>query len=59
MCERKVAHTQIDGNRGSSDIYEHPGANIEFGGENTGQLIEYVRSYDPRQVVSRLNDGCD
>ncbi|KAL7423016.1 hypothetical protein Q5752_002315 [Cryptotrichosporon argae] len=44
----KLRNVQINGNRGSSDIYTNNSANIEMGGDNNGQLIEYVRSYDPR-----------
>ncbi|ORX37311.1 hypothetical protein BD324DRAFT_625659 [Kockovaella imperatae] len=43
-----LRNVQIDGNRGNEPIYTAPQANIEFGGMNSGQLIEYVRSYDPR-----------
>jgi parallel beta-helix repeat protein len=33
--------------RGNSSVVKG-GGNIEMGGSNSGQLIEYVRSYDPR-----------
>ncbi|KAL1734432.1 hypothetical protein EV714DRAFT_281175 [Schizophyllum commune] len=42
-----LRNVQIFGNRGDRTITTG-GANIEFGGQNSGQLIEYVRSYDPR-----------
>lgn len=39
---------QVNGNRNGADIYQGGGANIEFGGPNSDQLVEYVKSYDPR-----------
>ncbi|CCM01736.1 uncharacterized protein FIBRA_03802 [Fibroporia radiculosa] len=43
----KLRNIQINGSRlGGSEIAG--GANIEMGGDNSGQLIEYVRSFDPR-----------
>ncbi|KAK8858694.1 hypothetical protein IAR55_002923 [Kwoniella newhampshirensis] len=45
----KLRNVQINGNRLPTEaIYQAPNANIEFGGANQDQLIEYVRSYDPR-----------
>ncbi|WWD18586.1 hypothetical protein CI109_103039 [Kwoniella shandongensis] len=45
----KLRNVQINGNRLPTEaIYTAPNANIEFGGSNQNQLIEYVRSYDPR-----------
>ncbi|WVR06444.1 hypothetical protein IAU60_003475 [Kwoniella sp. DSM 27419] len=45
----KLLNVQINGNRKSNaDIYQGGGANIEFGGANQNQVVEYVRSYDPR-----------
>ncbi|WWC70872.1 uncharacterized protein I206_104824 [Kwoniella pini CBS 10737] len=45
----KLKNIQIDGNRlDSEDIYTAGGANIEFGGQNQNQIVEYVKSYDPR-----------
>lgn len=43
----KLRNVQIDGSRGSGSII-NGGANIEMGGDNSGQLIEYVHSFDPR-----------
>ncbi|KAG9098629.1 hypothetical protein FRC07_010608, partial [Ceratobasidium sp. 392] len=43
----KIRNIQIDGNRrGAPPITG--GGNIEIGGSGGGQLVEYVRSYDPR-----------
>ncbi|KAK7696256.1 hypothetical protein QCA50_000909 [Cerrena zonata] len=43
----KLRHIQINGTRlGASPT--NGGANIEMGGPNSDQLIEYVHSYDPR-----------
>ncbi|KAI0068544.1 hypothetical protein BV25DRAFT_1792614 [Artomyces pyxidatus] len=43
----KLRNIQIDGTRrGASPT--GGGANIEMGGANSGQLIEYVHSFDPR-----------
>ncbi|KAF8530898.1 hypothetical protein JB92DRAFT_2803962 [Gautieria morchelliformis] len=43
----KLRHVQINGTRlGAPSI--GGGANIEMGGATTGQLVEYVRSFDPR-----------
>lgn len=39
--------TQINGTRAGA-APTAGGANIEMGGSNAGQLIEFVRSYDPR-----------
>ncbi|WVQ96238.1 hypothetical protein IAU59_003342 [Kwoniella sp. CBS 9459] len=45
----KLRNIQINGNRRQDeDIYTAGGGNIEFGGANQNQLVEYVRSYDPR-----------
>ncbi|WRT67893.1 uncharacterized protein IL334_004867 [Kwoniella shivajii] len=45
----KLMNIQINGNRlESEDIYTAGGGNIEFGGQNQNQIIEHVRSYDPR-----------
>ena len=44
----KLMNVQINGNRGDSPIYQGSNANIEMGGANSNQRIEYVRSYDPR-----------
>ncbi|KAF8607578.1 hypothetical protein BDV93DRAFT_519610 [Ceratobasidium sp. AG-I] len=42
-----LRHVQINGGRnGRAPI--QGGGNIEFGGPNANQLIEYVRTYDPR-----------
>jgi len=38
---------QINGTRGGATSTSG-GANIEMGGGNSDQLVEYVRSYDPR-----------
>ncbi|EIN10985.1 hypothetical protein PUNSTDRAFT_100908 [Punctularia strigosozonata HHB-11173 SS5] len=43
----KLRNIQINGTRLGAPP-TNGGANIEFGGDNSGQLIEYVRSYDPR-----------
>lgn len=42
----KLRNIQIDGARG--DIIAGGGANIEMGGATSGQLVEYVRSFNPR-----------
>ncbi|WVQ65666.1 uncharacterized protein L199_003844 [Kwoniella botswanensis] len=45
----KLLNIQLNGNRlDSEDIYTAGGGNIEFGGQNQNQTIEYVKSYDPR-----------
>lgn len=46
-AESSTAH-QINGNRLTADINAAGGANMEIGGANSDQLVEYVRSYDPR-----------
>lgn len=56
ICE-KSAETQINGNRGNNPIYQGGGANIEFGGANQNQTIEFVRSYDPRYVTAGALSG--
>ncbi|KAF8961109.1 hypothetical protein BDZ97DRAFT_1257674 [Flammula alnicola] len=43
----KLRHIQIDGTRLGAPP-TNGGGNIEMGGGNQNQLIEYVRSYDPR-----------
>ncbi|KAI0751072.1 hypothetical protein C8Q80DRAFT_1155380 [Daedaleopsis nitida] len=43
----KLRHVQINGTRGGASPTAG-GANIEMGGSNSGQLVEFVRSYDPR-----------
>ncbi|CAK5275164.1 unnamed protein product [Mycena citricolor] len=44
-----LRNVQIDGNRGSSvPAREGSGANIVMGGVNDHQVVEYVRSYNPR-----------
>ncbi|KAF8507643.1 hypothetical protein BU17DRAFT_100380 [Hysterangium stoloniferum] len=43
----KLRHVQINGSRNGAQAV-HGDANIEMGGSNTGQLIEFVRSFDPR-----------
>lgn len=43
----KLRNVQINGTRSGAPP-TGGGANIEFGGANTNQLIEYVRSFDPR-----------
>ncbi|TFK94255.1 hypothetical protein K466DRAFT_510078 [Polyporus arcularius HHB13444] len=43
----KLRHVQINGTRGGASPTSG-GANIEMGGSNSNQLIEFVRSYDPR-----------
>ncbi|GFZ45090.1 hypothetical protein JCM24511_02816 [Saitozyma sp. JCM 24511] len=43
-----LRNVQINGNRGDSPIYTASNANLEFGGPNSGQIVEYVKSYDPR-----------
>ena len=37
---------KVDGARGDAII--NGGANIEMGGANSGQLVEFVRSFHPR-----------
>jgi len=43
----KLRNIQIDGTRAGAPP-TNGGANIEFGGSNSDQLIEYVHSWDPR-----------
>lgn len=43
----KLRNIQINGTRSGAPP-TNGGANIEMGGGNTGQLIEYVHSFDPR-----------
>ncbi|KAI0331299.1 hypothetical protein GY45DRAFT_1322582 [Cubamyces sp. BRFM 1775] len=43
----KLRNIQINGTRSGAPPTSG-GANIEMGGSNSGQLIEYVRSFDPR-----------
>ncbi|KAK7470215.1 hypothetical protein VKT23_001651 [Stygiomarasmius scandens] len=43
----KLRNVQIDGTRGDS-APTNGGANIEMGGPNSDQVIEYVRSFNPR-----------
>ncbi|KAF9006727.1 hypothetical protein BDQ17DRAFT_1239163 [Cyathus striatus] len=43
----KLRNIQIDGTRSGAPPTVG-GANIEMGGQNSDQLIEYVRSFDPR-----------
>jgi hypothetical protein len=43
----KLRNIQINGTRGGASPTQG-GGNIEMGGQNSDQLIEYVRSYDPR-----------
>ncbi|KAF8622049.1 hypothetical protein AX15_007202 [Amanita polypyramis BW_CC] len=42
-----IRNIQIDGTRGGAPPTQG-GGNIEMGGPNANQLIEYVRSFDPR-----------
>ncbi|KAI0032935.1 hypothetical protein K488DRAFT_78182 [Vararia minispora EC-137] len=42
-----LRNVQINGTRAGASPTSG-GANIEMGGDNSGQLIEYVHSYDPR-----------
>ncbi|RXW15112.1 hypothetical protein EST38_g10745 [Candolleomyces aberdarensis] len=43
----KLRNIQIDGTRGDASPTDG-GGNIEMGGDNSNQLIEYVRSFNPR-----------
>jgi len=43
----KLKNVQINGTRGTGTPTKG-GASIEMGGGNSGQVVEYVRSYDPR-----------
>jgi len=43
----KLRYVQIDGTR-HGGAPTKGGGNIEMGGSNSNQLVEYVRSYDPR-----------
>ncbi|THV08137.1 hypothetical protein K435DRAFT_740025 [Dendrothele bispora CBS 962.96] len=43
----KLRNVQIDGTRGDA-APTNGGANIEMGGPNSDQVIEYVRSFNPR-----------
>ncbi|WVW84802.1 hypothetical protein I302_106837 [Kwoniella bestiolae CBS 10118] len=45
----KLLNVQLNGNRlDSEDIYTAGGGNIEFGGQNHDQVIEHVKTFDPR-----------
>ncbi|KZO98175.1 hypothetical protein CALVIDRAFT_496781 [Calocera viscosa TUFC12733] len=47
-CDRAVVRNiQVNGTRGSAGPTSG-GANLEMGGDTSGQLIEYVHSFDPR-----------
>lgn len=46
-CPLYLRHPQINGTRAGA-APTLGGANIEMGGPNSNQLIEYVHSYDPR-----------
>ncbi|KAF9559671.1 hypothetical protein CPC08DRAFT_736100 [Agrocybe pediades] len=47
-CSRiKIRNIQINGTRGGAPS-TNGGGNIEIGGDNADQLVEFVRSYDPR-----------
>lgn len=43
-----LRNIQIDGARRGAPAISQGGGNIEMGGNNANQTIEYVRSYDPR-----------
>ncbi|VDB97125.1 unnamed protein product [Peniophora sp. CBMAI 1063] len=43
----RIRNIQINGTRGNAGP-TGGGANIEIGGDNSDQLVEYVHSYDPR-----------
>ncbi|KAF9236243.1 pectin lyase fold/virulence factor [Melanogaster broomeanus] len=43
----RLRHVQVNGTRLGAN-HTSGGANIEMGGRNSNQLIEYVHSYDPR-----------
>ena len=47
MFTSSMPHRQINGTRGGASP-TNGGANIEMGGSNSDQLIEFVHSYDPR-----------
>ncbi|KAF9266244.1 hypothetical protein L218DRAFT_103424 [Marasmius fiardii PR-910] len=44
----KLRNVQVDGNRLDAPIVKDGGANIEMGRDNTNQVIEYVKSSNPR-----------
>ncbi|KAF5371201.1 hypothetical protein D9758_004094 [Tetrapyrgos nigripes] len=58
----KLRNIQIDGARGDASP-TNGGANIEMGGSNSGQVIEYVRSFNPRSWsclhISEGNLDCE
>lgn len=45
-----LRNVQIDGNRVGNAVAPTPndGGNIEMGGNNQGQLVEYVRTFNPK-----------
>lgn len=43
-----IEMSQIDGNRGDLPINPQGNANVDMGGANADQLIEYVHSFDPK-----------
>ncbi|KDQ08271.1 hypothetical protein BOTBODRAFT_571308 [Botryobasidium botryosum FD-172 SS1] len=43
----RVRNIQVNGTRGNYTIL-NGGGNLEMGGPNKGQLVEYVKSWDPR-----------
>ena len=46
---------QIDGNRGENPPLPG-GGNIEIGGANEGQIVQNVRSFNPRSAIDQSMD---
>jgi len=57
----KLRNVQINGSRlPNMPAIKGGGANIEMGGSNAGQLVQYVRSYDPRSwSCLHISEGGD
>lgn len=58
----KIKNIQLDGNRGGAGFKQDGGANIEIGGQSTGQVVSNVASRNPRgwsclHVIGSGNDG--
>lgn len=58
----KIKNIQLDGNRAGAGFYQEGGANIEIGGQSTGQVVSNVASRNPRgwsslHVIGSGKDG--
>ncbi|KAJ4165223.1 hypothetical protein LMH87_006864 [Akanthomyces muscarius] len=58
----KIKNVQLDGNRAGAGFHQEGGANIEIGGQSTGQVVSNVASRNPRgwsclHVIGSGNDG--